>query len=207
VIDIKEDHCGARAKAYFEGFGENLAHVLLAQVTGGAKALLDLGLLAVSLGRTTSGARADGATEYLWPPPPVYGTFRMVEAEHRVRVSKRPSVRGLGEARDYVEGGKGKGGTGRGGFGGRRTGGVGGDDAGASRGGDGFHAATVLDTQDTTGLIWTGSVNERLRVRLFLVVGRNCDHGVLGTGRGRQGALWLVGRLLIQRDGRGRVGG
>lgn len=44
------------------------------------------------------------------------------------------------------------------------------DYAGASGGGDWFHAATVLDTEDATGLIWTGSVNERLRVRLFLIV-------------------------------------
>jgi hypothetical protein len=81
------------------------------------------------------------------------------------------------------------------------------DDAGASGGGNGFHAATVLDTQDATGLIWTGRANERLEVRLFLVV-RDGDHGVLGkVGRGRQGPLWLVGQFPIQHNGRGRVVG
>lgn len=79
------------------------------------------------------------------------------------------------------------------------------DYAGASGGRDGFHAATVLDAQDTAGLIWTGSVNERLRVRLFLVV-RDGDNGVLGeAGRGRGGAARLFGGILIQRNG-GRRG-
>lgn len=77
------------------------------------------------------------------------------------------------------------------------------DDAGAGRGGDGLHAATVLDTQDATGLIWTGSVNERLRVSLFRVVGDG-DHGFLGDGRGWQRAVRPVGGVPIQHKGRRR---
>jgi hypothetical protein len=80
-----------------------------------------------------------------------------------------------------------------------------GDYAGASRGGDWFHAATVFDAQDATGLIRTGSVNERLGVRLFLVV-RDGNDRVLGGGKGGTGRFF--GRVLIQPDGRGRgVGG
>lgn len=124
----------------------------------------------------------------------------MVKAEYRIRVSESPGVGGLGETGDYVEGGKGEGWNGRSGFSGSWTGGVGRDYAGASRGGDWFHAATVFDTKDATGLIWTGSVNERLRVRLFLVVGDG-DYGVPGGGRG--GTQGLCGR--VQREGkRGR---
>lgn len=135
-----------RQKTYFECLGEDLANVLFAQVTSGAETILDLCLFAASLGRTTSGARTDGATEHLWSPPPVDGTLRMMEAEYRVGVGESPRVRRLGETRDDVQGGEREGGTRRSRFGGWRTGGVRRDDAGANGGGDRFHAATVLDT-------------------------------------------------------------
>lgn len=89
-------------EAYFECLGKDLANVLLAEVASRAKAILDLRLFAVSLGRTTSGTGTDGATENFWPPPPVYGTFRVMKAEYRIRVSESPSVRGLGETGYYV---------------------------------------------------------------------------------------------------------
>lgn len=75
------------------------------------------------------------------------------------------------------------------------------DDAGASRGGNRLHAATVLDTQDATGFVRTRGVNERLRI--FLVTVRDGDHGILGkVGRGRRG----MGEPLIEGSGRGRRG-
>ena len=70
----------------------------------------------------------------------------MVKAEHRIWVGESPSVRGLGETGDYVQGCEGEGGARRGGFGWRRTSRVRGDDAGTSGGGNGLHTATVLDT-------------------------------------------------------------
>jgi len=69
-----------------------------------------------------------------------------MKAENGIRVSKGPSVRGLGETGDDVQGGEGEGGTRNSGFDGGRTGGVRRDYAGASGGRDGFHAATVFDT-------------------------------------------------------------
>lgn len=135
-----------RGKAYFECFGEDLAHVLLAEVASGAEALLHLSLFAVAFGRTTSGTGTDGATEHFWSPPPVYSTLGMVETEYRIWVSESPSVGGLWETGDYVQGSEGEGGTRRSGFWGCRSGGVRRDYACASRGGNGFHAATVLDT-------------------------------------------------------------
>lgn len=81
------------------------------------------------------------------------------------------------------------------------------DNAGASRGGNWLHAATVLDTQDATGFVWTGSVNERLRVRTFLVAVRDGDHGILGkVGRGRRGVRQSLGRPLVEDNGRERGG-
>jgi len=139
----RADHRDAWAKPYFECLGEDLAHVLLAKVASGAEALLHLGLFAVPFGRATPGARADGATEHFWSPPPVHGTFGVMETEHRVRVGESPSVRGLWEAGDYVQGGEGEGGTRSSRLNGRRTGGVRGNDAGAGRGRNGLHAATV----------------------------------------------------------------
>lgn len=98
-------------KAYFECLGEDLANVLLAKVTSRAESILDLCLFAVALRRTTSGTRTDGATEYFRSPPPVNGTLGVMKTENRVRVSKGPSVGGLGETGDNVEGGEGEGGT------------------------------------------------------------------------------------------------
>ena len=106
-------------------------------------------------------------------------------------------MRGLWETRDYVEGSEREGWTGRSGFSGGWTGGMGRNYASAGRGRDWFHTATVLDTQDATGLIWAGSVNERLRVRLFLVVGDG-DYGVPVGGTG--GTQGFFGR--VQREGR-----
>ena len=81
------------------------------------------------------------------------------------------------------------------------------DDAGASRGRDRLHAATMLDTQDATGFIWTRSVNERLRVRTFLVAVRDGDHGILGeVGGGRRGLRLFLGGPLTDGSGRGRGG-
>ena len=121
----------------------------------------------------------------------------MVKAEYGIRVSESPGVRGLGETGDYVQGGEGEGWNGRSGFNGSWTSGMRRDYAGASRGGDWFHAATVFDTKDATGFIWTRSVNERLRVRLFLVVGDG-DYGVPKGGSG--GTQGFFGR--VQREGR-----
>jgi len=94
-------------KCYFECLGEDLSHVLLAEVASRTETVLDLCLFTIPFGRTTSGTRADGAAEDFWPPPPVYGALRVMEAQDRVRVSKSPGVRRLWETRDYVEGGKG----------------------------------------------------------------------------------------------------
>lgn len=78
---------------------------------------------------------------------------------------------------------------------------------GAGRGGNGLHATTVLNTQNATGFIWTGSVNEGLRVGWFLVV-ENCDNGVLGRIRGRGGTVGFFGRSLVGHDTRrGGLGG
>lgn len=78
------------------------------------------------------------------------------------------------------------------------------DNAGASGGRNGLHAATVLDTQHATGFIRTGGVNERLRVRMFLVAVRDGDHGILGwVGRGRSG---VREGDLIEHEGKGRGG-
>lgn len=141
----RADHRDAWAKPYFECLGEDLAHVLLAEVAGRAEPVLDFRLFAVSLGRPTPGARTDGATENLWSPPPIHGTFGVMETEYRIRVGESPSMRGLWETRDYVQGGEGEGGTRGSGFDGGRSGGVRGYYAGASRGGNGFHAATVFN--------------------------------------------------------------
>jgi len=140
------DHRDGWAKPYFECLGEDLAYVLLAEVTSRAEAILHFRLFAVPLGGTTSGAGADGATENFWSPPPIHGALGVMETEDRVWVGKSPSVRGLWEAGDYVEGGEGEGGTWSSRFDGRGSSGVRGYDAGASGGGNGFHAATVLDT-------------------------------------------------------------
>ena len=82
------------------------------------------------------------------------------------------------------------------------------DDAGASRGGNRLHAATVFDTQDATGLVWTRRINERLKVRLFLVAVRDGDHGILGSrvGSGGRCMRWFLGGHLIERKGKGRGG-
>lgn len=145
------DRCDA--KAYFECLGEDLAHVLLAEVAGRAEALLHLSFFAVPFGRTTASTRADGAAEHFWSPPSVDSTFGVVEAEDRIGVGEGPGVRGLGETRDYVQGSEGEGGARGSGLGGRRSGGVRRDDAGAGRGGNRFHTATVLDAQNATGFI------------------------------------------------------
>ena len=142
----RADHRDAWAKPYFECLGEDLAYVLLAEVTSRAEAVLHFRLFAVSLGRTTSGTWADGATENFWSPPPIHGTFGVMETEDRIWVGEGPSVRGLWETRDYVEGGEGEGGTWGSRFNGRGSSGMRGYDAGASRGGNGLHAATVFDT-------------------------------------------------------------
>ena len=197
------DHCDAWAKPYFECLGEDFAHVLLAEVPGGAETILHFRLFAVPSGGTTSGARADGASKHFWSPPPIHGTFRVMETEDGVWVGESPSVRGLWEAGDYVQGREGEGGPWSGGFHGRRSSGVRGNDAGASGSGNGLHAATVSNAQDATGLVETGGVNERLRVSLLLVVGDG-NHGFLGSvGRGRQDPMRLVGWFPIQRNGSG----
>ncbi len=80
---------------YLQCFGQHLAHLLLAKMSGTAEhvALLSLPLAFLL---PTASAGTDSTSEDLRPPPSVYGTFAMVQSQDRVWVGERPSMGAFG---------------------------------------------------------------------------------------------------------------
>ena len=97
-----------RERPYFERLGQHFADLLLGE---GTRTLDGLFTLAALFLLAPASAGTDGAAQDFGTPPAVDGTFAVVEAEDSVGVCEGPSLGGLGEAGDDIEGGEGKGGN------------------------------------------------------------------------------------------------
>ena len=136
--------------SHLESLGEHLSDLLFAESTCTLEnfgvAFRFFFLLAAA------STRADGAAQYLCPPPAVNGTLGMGKPQDGVGICKSPCVRCLGKTRYNVERGERERG-GEGLNGGDFTGGTCGYYRSPGCGRDRLHGATMLNTKDTGGLV------------------------------------------------------